>query len=468
MFYLFIVFVVISLLVIFFVFNRKRNIKQTPGNNENDSFTEQVKKDVEVVISTNNTAEDKPNGSEKLTDEADTPEAHAKKSGPSDEEPKRTADNTDKINAIDDIHDVSETDSETNVITNENNLKDYKERLLRTARLYEKQLKYKRAYLTYWKLYNILLKEGDSQFVNDLKIKLDNLYKIFIARIEDFEIIRNSDLPEVLSPDDNHSEFYNENKSYSKKSETFLNIPPDIKLSDKEVVDDFNILLSDQRMNKITHTESNSNYNPIDKKKEIRDLVYKANRSNDYRSALLIYKEAADLAYQYKIYKGWKYSYYNICHDHAWSCYKRLGDVQSEYDFIKEVLKVLRPYMKEGLDVFESRFRELNRIISPGLLQKHKSDLKLKKYYDNAFNYEQYGDYAKAMENYTIIACSYLFDKDRRYIEIIDKKCDIYRLLGYRYNELEEMKRALLMANKFNHPCLKDYEIHFEERRETI
>jgi cytoskeletal protein RodZ len=119
MFYLFIVFVVISLLVIFFVFNRKRNIKQTPGNNENDSFTEQVKKDVEVVISTNNTAEDKPNGSEKLTDEADTPEAHAKKSGPSDEEPKRTADNTDKINAIDDIHDVSETDSETNVITNE-------------------------------------------------------------------------------------------------------------------------------------------------------------------------------------------------------------------------------------------------------------------------------------------------------------------------------------------------------------
>ena len=124
--------------------------------------------------------------------------------------------------------------------------------------------------------------------------------------------------------------------------------------------------------------------------------------------------------------------------------------------------------MKEGLDVFESRFRELNRIISPGLLQKHKSDLKLKKYYDNAFNYEQYGDYAKAMENYTIIACSYLFDKDRRYIEIIDKKCDIYRLLGYRYNELEEMKRALLMANKFNHPCLKDYEIHFIERRGNI
>ena len=72
MFYLFIVFVVISLLVIFFVFNRKRNIKQTPGNNENDSFTEQVNKDVEVVISTNNTAEDEPKGSEKPTDEADT------------------------------------------------------------------------------------------------------------------------------------------------------------------------------------------------------------------------------------------------------------------------------------------------------------------------------------------------------------------------------------------------------------
>ena len=53
-------------------------------------------------------------------------------------------------------------------------------------------------------------------------------------------------------------------------------------------------------------------------------------------------------------------------------------------------------------------------------------------------------------------------------MEIIEKKCDIYRLLGYKNHELSEISRALYLAEEFKHSSIEKYRIHFEKRKETI
>jgi len=67
-----------------------------------------------------------------------------------------------------------------------------------------------------------------------------------------------------------------------------------------------------------------------------------------------------------------------------------------------------------------------------------------------------------------MIACANLDAQDAHYLQIIDKKCDIYRLLDYKDHEYSEIGRDLNLAKIFKDSSIEDYRIHFEEKRRKL
>ena len=357
-----------------------------------------------------------------------------------------------EIESVEDLMDpIAETTEDDKVITI-----DDIENIKIKARFYEMQLQYRRAYMCYYKILQFYENSGKQKETDVIRNKLESLLKILKVRNEEMNFIHSVFKTESASVPE--ATFYVKERQ-SIDSPDHLAIP-----YDKAFADNKRIKLDKQNreVEKFKQTDK-SNWQK-DVKEEIRNLVYRAKRNDD----IAVFEEAAEMALKANYPKGWIYSYYNICFNFLMDLYRKQGDILKEYNFITRVLENLRPYMREGIDVFESRYRELNRIISSGMPQEHKTKSELKELYKKAARYERERSFKQALEKYSMIACAYLDARDVRFMEIIEKKCDIYRLLGYQNHELSEMSRALYLAEEFKHSLIEDYRTHFGKRKKTI
>ena len=324
------------------------------------------------------------------------------------------------------------------------------------ARFYEKLLQYRRACRCYYKLFQFYETAGNQKEADIIRNKLESLLRILKIRNQEISIIH------TLYKSESGS--VAEGTSYAKDSHTIISRDLPVIPYDKAFAKEKKTKLNEQNIKNKESTQTNKSNQNKDIKVEIRELVYKAKRKSDIE----IFEEAAEMALNAGYPKGWKYSYYDICNNYLRDLYRKQGDIRKEYHFITKALDILRPYMKPGIAVFESRYRELSRIIRSGMPQEHKTEPELQEFYNYAVQYERESNFKKALEQYSMIACAYLDARDARYLEIIDKKCDIYRLLGYKDYEFLEINRALNRAEDYMHSYIEDYRIHLKKRKETI
>ena len=374
----------------------------------------------------------------------------------SNEEEETPADEFSQIIAeIANIADLMDTNTETaeddKVVTT-----DEIEEIELKARFYEKLLQYRRACRCYYKLFQFYEMVGNQKEADIIRNKLESLLRILKIRNQEISIIH------TLYKSESGS--VAEGTSYAKDSHTIISGDLPVIPYDKAFAKEKKTKLNEQNIKNKESTQTNKSNQNKDIKVEIRELVYKAKRKYDIE----IFEKAAEMALNAGYPKGWQYSYYNICNNYLMDLYRKQGDILKEYHFIDRALKILRLYMKPGIAVFESRFRELTRIISSGMPQEHKTEPELQEFYNYAVQYERESNFKKALEQYSMIACAYLDARDARYLEIIDKKCDIYRLLGYKFYEFSEIDRALSWAEEFKHSLIENYRIHFKKRKETI
>jgi hypothetical protein len=359
------------------------------------------------------------------------------------------------IAEIANIADLMDTNTETaeddKVVTT-----DEIEEIELKARFYEKLLQYRRACRCYYKLFQFYETAGNQKEADIIRNKLESLLRILKIRNQEISIIH------TLYKSESGS--VAEGTSYAKDSHTIISGDLPVIPYDKAFAKEKKTKLNEQNIKNKESTQTNKSNQNKDIKVEIRELVYKAKRKYDIE----IFEKAAEMALNAGYPKGWQYSYYNICNNYLMDLYRKQGDILKEYHFIDRALKILRLYMKPGIAVFESRFRELTRIISSGMPQEHKTEPELQEFYNYAVQYERESNFKKALEQYSMIACAYLDARDARYLEIIDKKCDIYRLLGYKFYEFSEIDRALSWAEEFKHSLIENYRIHFKKRKETI